>query len=174
MNCACVRVRGCLAGGGRAAGGPHDDHVAGFARHLLRQLGLEPPVCAAESGERWDDGAGWVRTALGESVRVLGGVAVEFLGAAEIRFCPQRYCWHSWKNATQTAAISWRLTGGGLGAGRGEGEAFGLVPLLHRRLADLLAVLQSYKQQTGSGSSAKDGTRSSHPWKLPLRKGLTM
>ena len=24
--------------------------------------------------------------------------------------CPQRYCWHSWKNANQTSAISWRLT----------------------------------------------------------------
>eukprot|EP01045_Picozoa_sp_COSAG04_P017307 COSAG04_NODE_1522_length_6466_cov_5.303720_4_plen_186_part_00 len=24
--------------------------------------------------------------------------------------CPQQYCWHSWKNATQMPAISWRLT----------------------------------------------------------------
>ena len=28
----------------------------------------------------------------------------------EHRACPQRYCWHSWKNATQMPAISWRLT----------------------------------------------------------------
>ena len=28
----------------------------------------------------------------------------------EAALCPQRYCWHSWKNATHMPAISWQLT----------------------------------------------------------------
>jgi len=27
-----------------------------------------------------------------------------------VLLCPQRHCWHSWKNATQMPAISWQLT----------------------------------------------------------------